>query len=178
MTIKTDDALDRPLHGAHLVRLADARDWAPLFLLYQQAQAAPFFTSLAEATTHLQAASFEEYCCRPDRALWVMQRGDRLTGFVLLQDMDATNRSANVDVGFFEAPFAVGAQDAALLDGALRQASAKHGLTRLQIVVLDDQSAKLALVESLGFQKEGVLRGHFFWQGTQRDLICLARLER
>ena len=82
------------------------------------------------------------------------------------------------DIGFAETPFMPESQDAASLEEALRQMRAKHGLTRLQIAILADDAAKRALVESLGFQKEGVLRGQFFWQGTQRDLVCLAHVER
>ena len=177
-TQASDDRVAGQQRGVLSFRSANPGDWALLFRAYQHAQNNPFVTSFAETTMHLPAASLEAYCCRNDRALWVIQQGAMLAGFVLLLDIDIANRSAQVDIGFVETPFAPASQGAAALDKALRQTSAKHGLTRLQIAVLVDDAAKLALIESLDFKKEGVLREQFFWQGAQRDLVCLARLER
>lgn len=161
-----------------MIRQATASDWDLLLRTYQLSRTTPLFTAFAEATTFTLPASFAEYRHRRDSSFWILQRGHQLAGFVFLQDIDATNHSANIDIGFFDAPFTAGSQDAAALNDALRQACIRHDLTRLQIAILDGQAAKLALIESLGFQKEGVLREQFYWQGAQRDLVCLARLER
>lgn len=174
----TKDRTDRPPCGALSFRQVQTGDWALLFRAYQQAQETPFFTAFADDTVHLCATSFVEYCCCKGRELWVIQREDRPIGFVLLLDVDATNQSANMDVVFFETTVPCGSQEVAVVGDLLRQACDKHGLTRLQVVALETNAARLALVQALGFQKEGVLREQFHWQGAPCDLIFLARLER
>lgn len=65
----------------------------------------------------------------------------------------------------------------AMLGELIRIADEALGLRRLELDVLTANTAAIALYESLGFQKEGRLRGALLTQGVLQDLWIMARLQ-
>ncbi len=155
---------------------AAGKDLRSLFRQYLQPSEEPFFLDIAGPEPRMTYKDFAEYC-REDAATWVILRDDQLAGFFLLFDIQPGLELANLDLGSFSSLPAPNSVEAGEWDEALRLASRKAGVSRLQLLALPSQEKKIALCESLGFRPEGALREHFFHRGRYHDMVVLARLE-
>jgi RimJ/RimL family protein N-acetyltransferase len=155
---------------------AATKDLRRLFRQYLQPSADPFFLDISGPEPRMTYEGFVEYC-REDAAAWVILRNGQMTGFVLLFDIQPGLELANLDMGWFSNIPVPGSPEAGELHEALRLASRKAEVSRLQLLALPFQEKKIALCESLGFRREGMLREHFFHRGKYHDLVMLARLE-
>ncbi len=116
-----------------------------------------------------------------DRELfqWGMAFRDshRVFGTCTLADVDSANRRAEVGFALAEEVWGQGLATEAL-SRLFRFAFQELGLHRLEADVHPDNVACLAVLEKLGFQREGYLRERWQNQGEIQDSIWLGLLDR
>jgi ribosomal-protein-alanine N-acetyltransferase len=64
------------------------------------------------------------------------------------------------------------------LRAVIRFGFERLGLNRIQALVMPGNAASASLLQSLGFQDEGLLREYAFFKGTFQDLHCFSLLKR
>ncbi|MGA2916639.1 MAG: GNAT family protein [Sedimentisphaerales bacterium] len=160
-----------------MFRPAGAKEIRDLFKQYLEFFWEPFFVDIAGPELLISFRDFSEYC-RQDAALWISAQGKTIEGFFLLSDIQPGLALANLDIVYFSGFPRRGSVKAVVLATALRKACRQTRVTRLQLLALAREREKLALATVLGFQREGILRQHFFYKGVYHDLIMLARMER
>jgi RimJ/RimL family protein N-acetyltransferase len=153
-----------------------ARDLRSLFQRYLQASTEPFFLDIAGPELSMPLPTFVAYC-REDAAMWLLRRENEVAGFFLLFDIQPGLALANLDFGWFSPLPAPRSTESENLNAALHEVCCRTGVSRVQLLALPQQEAKVALFRSWGFQAEGLLREHFWHMGKRHDLILLARLE-
>lgn len=159
-----------------MFRLAGNEEIRNLFEQYLCPAYEPFFVDDAGPELLMNFKEFKEYC-RQDAELWVSVQDKIIKGFFLLIDIQPGLALANVDIGYFSGFPQKGSKEATALAEALNKACRRNGVTRLQMVALENEKEKIALAVALGFQQEGVLQEQFFHKGLYHNLIVLTRLE-
>lgn len=131
----------------------------------------PLLIDIAGPETCLSLAELKEELSDYGRT-WVWHRGQEVVGFLRLFDIQEGLALANLDLRVFEDQ----APPHALLSQGLITAARKAKVTRLQTLVFVEDLTHLARLEALGFEREGVLKQHFFHDGCYRDLAVLGRV--
>ena len=120
---------------------------------------------------------FVEYCTEDEATLSVLLSDKRIGGFILVSDIQSDLQLANLDFCFFDAYPAPDSPDALLLKTALARSMLHHELTRLQMLVLENEKSKIELLTWMKFEIEGTLREHFYFQGKHHNLVVFSRTE-
>jgi len=119
---------------------------------------------------------FETFLADPDRLGWIITRGAKPCGFLMLTGVTSTQQRAQWgwSIGDAEARGrgAGRAAQALGLDIAFRTL----GLQRVWAEVRADNEAALKAQAAAGFRREGYLRRHAFKDGEFRDVVILAIL--
>ncbi|NGZ27087.1 MAG: GNAT family N-acetyltransferase [Magnetococcales bacterium] len=122
--------------------------------------------SIAQSGTHVNQIDFT-----------IVDRVDnQVVGFVHLTDLDWISRNGQLGILIGDPARqgkGLGSEAMTLL---VDYAFSSLALHRVWLRVLDLNQRALSLYDRLGFQREGVLKGHVFRQGGFRDVILLAIL--
>ena len=162
---------------------ARAADIRQLHSLYSTLPS-PFFVDISGPTPGLSLPAFTTYC-KNEAALYVQHSalGTQhsalsVRAFFLLCYIQPELEMANLDFAFFDDNWQDNPADRSAFSAALKQAFFRKGISRVQVLLLTAQTAKIAFVEALGFKREGVLREHFYHDGKYRDLFVYAFAEQ
>lgn len=102
---------------------------------------------------------------------------DRAVGEVVINEIDAANRSANIRIAIF-APVdwgkGYGTEAMRLM---VRYGFETLKLHRIELGVYDFNPRAQRAYEKVGFQREGLLRDALFWEGTYYNMIIMSILE-
>ena len=100
---------------------------------------------------------------------------DQALGFIQLQHLDLFHGHA--DLGICLAPEAQGGgRGREAMQLLMDYARAVFNLRKVMLQVLTSNSRAIALYESMGFQRVGVLKAHFCAQGQHHDVLWMERL--
>jgi RimJ/RimL family protein N-acetyltransferase len=98
-------------------------------------------------------------------------------GHVMLHTIDHKNQRA--EVGYWLVPSARGqGRGGTAVSLLVDWAFERLALHRIEITTTTDNTAAQALAASLGFTREGVMRGRNFERGRHVDIVLLARLRK
>lgn len=113
---------------------------------------------------------------KPDDHLLVAEVDRVLAGMAALHVLSGKQRHvARVGLTVSEA-FQGRGVGRALMERLLRLADKELGLVRVELTVVVDNARAVHLYESLGFQREGVLRKAFMKDGEPRDMLVMGRV--
>ena len=106
-----------------------------------------------------------------------LKENDKLIGFGAVTDMDWINRSAHCPSMIGEKEYwGKGlASEARIL--LLDFAFCERGLNRVNVLILEGNTASLKICEKCGFQVEGVLRQSIFKQGRFHNQVVMSLLQ-
>jgi len=150
-----------------------ARDIDELYSIYSAHEL--FFVDIAGPTRFLTRPEFiDEF---DGSRAWVWREQGKTCGYFYFYEMQRANQLANFHLALFEAcgrliPGRVDAIGAAVI-GAARSLR----ITRLQAAALPIEKRRIALLRTMGFKEEGVLRQQFFLRGRLHDLYTFALFE-
>ncbi len=148
-----------------------------LYSHYRKRGPAPFLMDIYEPMPFLTKNRFVRFFSE-QAAVWVRTAEVGFTEAFFLHDFQPEHRLANLDFFFVDGIPSPSTERAGRLWGAVRAASRRQKLTRVQSFVLASDEGRIALLKSYGFESEGVLREHLFFDGKMRDVAVFARLER
>ncbi len=112
---------------------------------------------------------------RVDLAI-VPQGAEELVGEVVLNEIDADNRSANIRIGISQ-PHTGRGYGSEAMRLMLGHAFGQLGLHRVSLEVYSFNPRALHVYEKLGFRREGVLRDVLLLDGIHHDAIVMSVLE-
>ncbi len=105
---------------------------------------------------------------------WIRGRPSSPVAYLALHDSQREHALANLDFMFFDGYPRPDSTPARVFQDFVGRCIADCGLTRVQTFVLASSTAKIDLLESFGFRKEGVLREHFFHNSRLHDVAVHA----
>lgn len=104
-------------------------------------------------------------------------KGEKLVGEVVIQDIDSDNRSAGIRIAVDkEEDFGKGYGTEALII-AMNYAFGMRNLHRLDLEVLNINKRAYHVYENVGFKKEGIKRDACYFNHKYYDLIFMSILE-
>ncbi len=133
----------------------------------------PFLMDIYEPLPFATRASFLDFISENARA-YVIKKGSSVKTFLIFHDFQEENRLANLDVTCLDGAPVRGSCEIERLGAVVRKYLLRHRLTRLQSFILSKDEKRANLLKALGFREEGVLREHFFHEGSLRDIKVLA----
>lgn len=148
-----------------------------LYCHYTRTNTYPFFVDISGPSQRMSFTQFVEYCTEDNATLLVAMNQNIIGGFVLLSDIQLDLELANLDFCFFESYPVPDSAAAHLLKATLARIMTQNALTRLQMLVLEIEKAKIDLLKWLEFEIEGTLREHFFFSGAHHNLAVFSRTE-
>jgi|GEM_PF-2126725 len=154
----------------HYVR---KNDLIKLYETFQLSRPEPVFVDIYAPTLFQTPEEFVDYFS-DDMGLWTLGPVSAPSAYFALHDFQLEHDLANLDFTFFCQYPAVGSEKACLFWEYVQACAAKSGLTRLQSFMLVSSVEKIALIESFGFRKEGILREHYFHDGRLHDVAVHA----
>lgn len=144
-----------------------------LYAFYMRQLGQPFFIDVSGPPPMMRRERFAEYCTENDSAMLLCLRGQELVGCTHFRDKQPGLELANFDTVFFNGYPGADSDEARDFGASFRAACANQKLSRVQLLALKEESEKIALLESIGFKNEGVLREHYFFGGAYHDLVML-----
>lgn len=148
-----------------------------LYCHYARTDAYPFFVDIAGPSPRMNFTQFVEYCTEDEANLSVLLSDKEIGGFILVSDIQSDLELANLDFCFFDGYPGPDSPDAHSLKTALTRIMVHHGVTRLQMLVLENEKSKIELLTWMKFEIEGALREHFYFQGRHHNLVVVSRTE-
>jgi len=135
---------------------------------------APVPRSLAELEAHFEAEQAIPAEQR-DEAKFVIDRAGTVAGRCDLFEIDRVSGTARigVTVAADHQGDGLGTETVELL---LRYAFRDLGLRRVWCDILADNTRSIRMCEKCGFVEEGRLRGHYWYDGAQRDAVVMGIL--
>jgi RimJ/RimL family protein N-acetyltransferase len=149
------------------------RDIDELYSIYSAHEV--FFVDIAGPSCFLTRPEFiDEF---DGSRAWVWRERGRMCGYFYFYEIQRANRLANFHLALFEGcgPLVRARVDA--IGAAVLTAARSLRLTRLQAAALPIEKRRIALLRTMGFKQEGVLRQQFFLRGRLYDLCMFALLE-
>jgi ribosomal-protein-alanine N-acetyltransferase len=171
------------LHAARVsLRWLGPGDVGALYEVFSNAEvmrywSKPPFTHIDEA--HALLAAIERAFAQRTLFQWGIVRtgDDRVIGTCTLAAVDASNRRAELGYALGRAHWRQGLMREAL-ERLLAFAFGELGLRRLEADVDPRNGASIALLERLGFRREGLLRERWLVAGEVQDSVWLGLLRR
>jgi phosphinothricin acetyltransferase len=169
-------AAGRPISLARLIRLASTADLPAIVAIYNATIPTRASTADLEAVS---VVSRRPWLARHDparRPCWVMDESGEIVGWLSLENYKeraAYSITAELSV-YVDAGHRRKGHARTLLDHALEQAPGL-GLERLLAVVFAHNAASIALFESVGFERWGLLPGVTRLDGKAADIVILGR---
>ncbi len=114
---------------------------------------------------------------RVDYSVYMHEQPERSVGELVLNDIDAENRSCNFRVALYGGNNfgrGIGSRAIPLILGYGFDVLHLH---RIELEVFAFNPRAIHLYEKLGFVREGIKRDSLFWDGEYQDAICMAMLE-
>jgi RimJ/RimL family protein N-acetyltransferase len=167
------------LHGESLtLRPLGTQDAAAMY----NALADPEAMRLTGTHGHFTAAAVHSFCAsldaeedRVDYAVY-LHGADHSSGEIVLNDIDADNRSANFRTALYgSSNFGRGIGSEAI-PLVLAYGFDAIGLHRIELEVFDFNLRARHLYQKLGFEQEGIKRDALCWQGVFHDAIVMSLL--
>ena len=114
-----------------------------------------------------------------DRAAFIFAdvADDRAVGEVVINEIDALNRGANLRIAIFAAADWGGGYGTDALRLMVRYGFETLRLHRIELGVYDFNPRAIRAYEKVGFQREGLLRDALLWEGTYHSMITMSILE-
>ncbi|WP_054028335.1 GNAT family N-acetyltransferase [Bacillus sp. FJAT-28004] len=107
----------------------------------------------------------------------ILKETDELLGEVVLNEIDATNRSANIRIGIQGAQHRGKGYGTEAMILMLRYGFEKLNLHRIHLGVYAFNPRAIHVYEKIGFQREGIERDALYMDGKFHDLITMSILE-
>jgi hypothetical protein len=152
-------------------RRPSGRDFDALYDWYTEPHPDPFFVEIAGPTPSFDLAGLRAYCTDQGR-LWIRHGtgATPLDGALLLTYIQSSMCVANLDWRF-RSPPDPGTVASVALGAAIAALCASAGVRKAQLLALAGDTARIALAESLGLKREGVLAEHFYHAAAYHDLV-------
>lgn len=151
-----------------------AAEMRRLFEIFTRVSTVPVFVDISGPELMKSFDEFSAYCRDDDAILRVLAENDNIAGHFLLRDIQFELELANLDIWFCDRYPEPASEATAVLNRTIEQACGER-ISRVQLVAMPCEYEKIALCESLGFRREGLLRQQFFYAGRIHDLVVLGR---
>ena len=114
-----------------------------------------------------------------NRFAWVICRTDDDTpvGEVVINEIDRTNRSANIRIALFDPQHYGKGYGTEAMRLAVEYGFKEGNLHRIALGVYDFNPRAVRVYEKVGFTLEGTLRDTLFWEGAYHDEYIMSILE-
>jgi hypothetical protein len=150
------------------------KDLAIFYRQFQVLRPEPIFIDIYEPTPFPTLVRFWDFFAVDKRPMWVMGPLASPLAYFVLHDFQHEHDLANLDFIFFAGYPAPGSAAARHFWDFVRGRLSDHGLTRVQSFTVAPSAEKQRLLDSFGFQREGVLREHYFHNGRLHDVVAQA----
>ena len=115
----------------------------------------------------------------PNRLQLVLEESDQITGFaelLLHTDIPRASHAAELNMVVVHQDHLRAGVARSLIEALIEMCDTFLGIHRLELTVWQDNSGAIALYESLGFSKEGVMRDYVRSETGFNDAVKMARL--
>jgi RimJ/RimL family protein N-acetyltransferase len=111
------------------------------------------------------------------RAGWVICTSeDEVVGEVVINEIDALNRSANIRIALFHPRYFGVGYGTEAIRRALDYGFTTLKLHRISLSVFDFNPRAIHVYEKIGFKREGILRDTLLWEGEYHNEIVMSIL--
>jgi RimJ/RimL family protein N-acetyltransferase len=104
------------------------------------------------------------------------EKPEEILGLVTLADIDWVHRGCELHIMIGPAARRGKGAGSFAVEAMLRHAFADMGLERVQVLLLEDNTAALGLYRKCGFQEEGLLRRAAYKEGVWRNMRVMSVL--
>lgn len=148
------------------------KDFPALYRQFLIPRAQPVFIDIYDPLPFPTLKQFVRYFTGD--MFWISGKLPSPAAYFVLHDFQREHDLANLDFMFFDGCPKPGSRHAHRFQDFIGKRIADCKLTRVQTFVLASCTDKIDLLETFGFQKEGVLREHYFYNGRLHDIAVHA----